>query len=520
MKLEFFKRSSADQGAIIREVAARRGGSAVMVEKDFWVSWTLAVLFAHPEFGEQLVFKGGTSLSKVFGVIERFSEDIDLSVSPEFVGIKEKWVDEAESRNKRTERMKELEAACIETVRKRFAPELERIAEESFGKPVGGKAWMEFQVDDDTHSPVMLFHYPSNEPTGFEYLRRSVKMEFGSLTDQRHILPAAAIPKQGRYRGTIEDERRLFYIALTRSQKFLHLTYAPVPGNRKFQRVSDFLTDVYRSKYVKRRPADYTARTHCEPEARKGVTNVVFTFSDIKYFFECPYQFKLRILYGFNAPIHEALGYGRSLHNALAEVHRRAMDGDFGTSADADDLKQRHLHAPYAYRALREKLEQAASRVLTDYINDNAAELKNIEFSEKQIEITLDDGVSIVGRIDLVRRIDTGETTIVDLKSSERAQQEEVTETQLHVYALGYRELTGRDADQVEIYELDERKRKSRSVDEEFVKDVKVKVEAAASALRSGTLIPDPEPKKCASCDYLKICTAGSQVASGMRSVD
>jgi len=62
---------------------------------------------------------------------------------------------------------------------------LERIAEESFGKPVGGKAWMEFQVDYDTHSPVVLFHYPSNEPTGFEYLRRSVKMEFGSLTDQR-----------------------------------------------------------------------------------------------------------------------------------------------------------------------------------------------------------------------------------------------------------------------------------------------------------------------------------------------
>ena len=185
MKLEFFNRTAEDQATIIREVAAQRGVSAVMVEKDFWVSWTLAVLFRHPEFVEQLVFKGGTSLSKVFGVIERFSEDIDLSVSPEFVGISEQWVEEADSRNKRTERMKELEAACIEKVCERFAPELERIAEASLGKPLGGRAWMEFQVDDDTHSPVVLFHYPSNEPTGLEYLRRSVKMEFGSLTDQR-----------------------------------------------------------------------------------------------------------------------------------------------------------------------------------------------------------------------------------------------------------------------------------------------------------------------------------------------
>ena len=104
MKLEFFNRSTEDQAVIIREVAARRGISAIMAEKDFWVSWTLGLLFAHPEFGDQLIFKGGTSLSKVFDVIERFSEDIDLSVSPDFVGIKEEWVEAAKSRKKRTER--------------------------------------------------------------------------------------------------------------------------------------------------------------------------------------------------------------------------------------------------------------------------------------------------------------------------------------------------------------------------------------------------------------------------------
>ena len=95
MKLEFFKRPASEQALIIRETAAQRGLLAVMVEKDFWVSWTLAVLFAHPEFGNQLVFKGGTSLSKVFGVIERFSEDIDLSVSPAFLGISEESVEQA-----------------------------------------------------------------------------------------------------------------------------------------------------------------------------------------------------------------------------------------------------------------------------------------------------------------------------------------------------------------------------------------------------------------------------------------
>jgi DNA helicase-2/ATP-dependent DNA helicase PcrA len=94
------------------------------------------------------------------------------------------------------------------------------------------------------------------------------------------------------------------------------------------------------------------------------------------------------------------------------------------------------------------------------YLHDNRALFDKIEFSEKQIEISLGDGVTVNGRIDLVRRVDTGETTVVDLKSSDRAQPEHVTETQLHVYALGYQELTGRRADYVEVYELDERKRK------------------------------------------------------------
>jgi DNA helicase-2/ATP-dependent DNA helicase PcrA len=110
-----------------------------------------------------------------------------------------------------------------------------------------------------------------------------------------------------------------------------------------------------------------------------------------------------------------------------------------------------------------------------------------------------------------VRRVDTGETTIVDLKSNDRAQPEEVTETQLHIYALGYQELTGRNADLVEIYDLDGRKRKPRSVDDEFIDDVKANVRAAADALRKGTLDKKPAAKKCAGCDYRRMCSAGAK---------
>lgn len=326
-----------------------------------------------------------------------------------------------------------------------------------------------------------------------------------------HLLPKDGIRDQARYEGSLEDERRLFYVAMTRSQKFLHLTSGPVSGNQLYQKVSPFYDDVLISPAVKRKHPDYAGRPRRDPRPRIGVANVTFSFSDLKYFFECPYQFKLRILYGFNAPLHEALGYGKSLHDALADLHRRALNKDFAGPSEAETLVQTHLHAPYAYPALRDQLRIAAERVVRSYIQQNASDFKNIEFAEKQIGVELGDGVSITGRIDLVRRRDTSETTIVDLKSSDRAQAEEVTDTQLHIYALGYQELTGRRPDFVETYELDAGKRKPRAVDDDFMADVRTKTRGAAAALRTGELPPTPERKKCDSCDYCGMCTAGQQ---------
>ena len=64
------------------DAATQRGGHAVILEKDFWVCWLLGVLFADPDVAPHLVFKGGTSLAKVFGAIDRFSEDVDCRCRP------------------------------------------------------------------------------------------------------------------------------------------------------------------------------------------------------------------------------------------------------------------------------------------------------------------------------------------------------------------------------------------------------------------------------------------------------
>lgn len=174
-----------DRGLVFEETSARQNIVAPIVEKDFWVCWMLGLLFGHRDWGEILLFKGGTALSKVYGLIRRFSEDIDLGISPALLGISEEEVEAANSRRKREEWMRELEAACGRWVAQELQPVLEQSIAEVLGPGHGGGPWLRFEIDQATRSPVLLFHYPSSLPAGAEYIRRWVKLEFGSLTDQR-----------------------------------------------------------------------------------------------------------------------------------------------------------------------------------------------------------------------------------------------------------------------------------------------------------------------------------------------
>ena len=79
--------AAKDRAALFAETAARRDLAEAIIEKDFWVCWVLKQLFSIDALTNRLLFKGGTSLSKVFHAINRFSEDIDLAVDYAALGF-------------------------------------------------------------------------------------------------------------------------------------------------------------------------------------------------------------------------------------------------------------------------------------------------------------------------------------------------------------------------------------------------------------------------------------------------
>lgn len=82
-KIDFYKLEKSEKESIFNAIASEKGMNPFAVEKDWWVSRTLEIIFNMP-IAQHLVFKGGTSLSKAWKLINRFSEDIDLAINREF----------------------------------------------------------------------------------------------------------------------------------------------------------------------------------------------------------------------------------------------------------------------------------------------------------------------------------------------------------------------------------------------------------------------------------------------------
>ena len=159
--------------------ARRVGITEQNVEKDFWVCWTLDALFhRRRENAPRLLFKGGTSLSKAFGAISRFSEDIDITVFRQDLG-EPVSIDDLEqlSGKKRRAKLDEIRAACQHYLKEDLQPELEHLlfqAIEDRNKRLG------VILDDaDPDSQTLLVRYPTVLPTD-AYVRSEVRIECGA----------------------------------------------------------------------------------------------------------------------------------------------------------------------------------------------------------------------------------------------------------------------------------------------------------------------------------------------------
>jgi len=188
--------SPRERANLFQEAAGLRPGiPAFIIEKDFWVCWALKHIFMSVELPLHLIFKGGTTLSKVFHVIERFSEDVDLSFDRHELGFNTDR-DPANTKSGKRQRalLDELKAECETVIRKLFVPALLKDFALVLGEPSQGPSGWGITIDPDD-SQTLNFRYPSAlTPLGLNmpaYIRQNVRLEMGARSDS---WPASKYP--------------------------------------------------------------------------------------------------------------------------------------------------------------------------------------------------------------------------------------------------------------------------------------------------------------------------------------
>jgi predicted nucleotidyltransferase component of viral defense system len=240
-KIDFHKIANAEKEAIFTEIASQKGMTPFAVEKDWWVSRTLEIIF-QMDISKHLVFKGGTSLSKAWQLINRFSEDIDLAIDKEFFHSSQKgW-----SKKEITALRKEAGAYSTST----FFEELKTQFLERGFKDLNFKIVDATDTDQDPRIIEIYYKNVISQPT--EYVLPRIQVEigcrslrepftiktFGSLVDEVYadkdfVEPLFNVP-------TVNPERTFLEKVFLLHEEF----HRPVDKMR-VDRLSRHLYDVY-----------------------------------------------------------------------------------------------------------------------------------------------------------------------------------------------------------------------------------------------------------------------------------
>ena len=327
-----------------------------------------------------------------------------------------------------------------------------------------------------------------------------------------HVIEKEWISNADRFAGGTEEERKLFYVAITRAKKFLFLTRSP--GNNREKKISAFMVEAKDSPYMLAYDDKMVYTSNYIPPMSDDAAPLNLNFSILQDYFDCAYRFKLSMFYGFVQPIVSALGYGKAMHEIVMHIHRRYLKGETLTVEEVERIVTDSFYLPYANPKLEENMLEGAKKSIAEYVAKNQNDFVNITMAEADIELNMGDGIKVNGRIDLVKRREiSGEekTYIVDFKTASREVTECINAEQLKIYALGYQKLTGETADYLEIYNLDNSESERQRVTEGLLEDVSRDIRDAATNIRRNDLPRKCSKDKCQKCYLNYLCLSKAE---------
>lgn len=324
---------------------------------------------------------------------------------------------------------------------------------------------------------------------------------------QPWLLPDGVFPQEvrSRYEGTEAEERRLFYVALTRARDVVYLS-AFERRNRRF-RPSPFLEEVAGADLRRRDELPLPGLPPGVDEAETPALSI--SFSDIASYEECGYRYRLGTVFGYQQELAVELGYGRAIHHVLRRLAETARDaGAIPETEELESLVDEELYLPFADAPAFQRMDRAARRIVGRYVDDYWDDLRRVWAVERPFELQLPDGI-VAGRADVILDEEGGEVgalAIVDYKVADDPMYDARYRRQLAIYAAAGRS-EGLTVEAGYLHELRNGVREAVEVSTQVTAAALEGATATLSQIRQGVFPAAPTAERCKECDFASICS-------------
>lgn len=319
----------------------------------------------------------------------------------------------------------------------------------------------------------------------------------------------------------IQEERRLFYVAMTRAKKYLYLLYSCNYGGKRDTIPSGFIGETgIDTTRIDTMPEEKPGQTMFSPgtEYRKPVLSTgkfaldYVNYTQINTFLTCPAKYKYNFVIKIPTPPSSALTFGTTIHATLRDFH---IENKFKHNVSLQRLlelyKKNWDDSGYMDPAHRKERYLSGERILTDYYNKEKDNDRNVIELEKTINLRLA-GVKFSGRIDRIDRIEGNRVEIMDYKTGKVKELKDIEKDfQTYLYAWGVWQTLHYEPEVLSHYYIeDSQKVVSRKTMEEIKAQV-AKAEEVVETMKSGDFTPNPG-FNCEWCEYKDLCPAAQKI--------
>ncbi len=327
---------------------------------------------------------------------------------------------------------------------------------------------------------------------------------------QEWCLPDATFDddKRRRYEGGDEDERRLFYVALTRGRDIVYAS--------SFQRInravktSPYLKELANSINCEKIPELETLPIPDNPADLRAPESAPLElgYSDLAEYEDCGYSYRLSRVFGFERELAAELGYGNAVHHVLRQVAEDAKDtGQIPGEEKLKSLIDLELYVPFANESTFANMTRSVTRLVDLYVAEYSSDLNRIWATERPFEMHFDGGI-LAGRADVILDEEDGKAdhlAIVDYKTSTDEIRDERYAKQLTIYAAAGRQ-EGLEVDACFVHELKYGERKPVDIDSEITDAAVTWAAHRFAEIASGVYPEKAEIERCEKCDFKMVC--------------